>query len=223
MPIENPQDACQGPPANGPRDQARRVCRLNAHRHVLTGQIAVKTLTSSRPMTITAASSSNPSTRPPISSVSSRNRSPTTTEANRARAIEDSTFAMGMHGYASDSTGSPQVDDAFSQARTWAEQARNLALLTVYAQRIQRAVDKNTAQLKALQTERKELAAKAMKQAKMLYELAEIPATLPAGGIFRPCPADPGVCFFSHGNRPRTEPRKTARRASRYHYLGKSP
>ena len=55
-----------------------------------------------------------------------------------------------------DDTGHPQVDDAFAQARTWIREARNLNLLTIYEQRIQRSVDKNTAQLKAIQTERKD-------------------------------------------------------------------
>ena len=70
-------------------------------------------------------------------------------------------------------TGHPEVDAAFAQARTWEEAAHNLQLLTVYEQRIRRAVDKNMAQLKTLQTERKEAAAEAMKQAKLLYRLAE--------------------------------------------------
>ena len=81
-------------------------------------------------------------------------------------------FALGMqHGV--DDTGQPEVDDAFAQARTWIEEARNLQLLTIYEQRIQRSVDKNTLQLKALQAERKESARDAMRQAKLLYQLAE--------------------------------------------------
>jgi len=91
---------------------------------------------------------------------------------NRARAIESSMFAYGMQSGADD-TGSPQVDDAFAQAHTWAQEARNLQLLTIYEQRIQRSVDKNTAQLKAIQAERKEQANEAMRQAKLLYQLAE--------------------------------------------------
>jgi hypothetical protein len=91
----------------------------------------------------------------------------------RARAIEASTFALGMHEHLIDNTCHAQVDDAFARARTWCQDAHNLQLLTVYEQRIQRAMDKNMAQLKARQTERKHEAAEAMKQAKLLYALAK--------------------------------------------------
>ena len=43
----------------------------------------------------------------------------------------------------------------------------------MYEQRIQRSIDKNMAQLKALQTARKEAAKAAMEQAKLLYQLAQ--------------------------------------------------
>ena len=91
----------------------------------------------------------------------------------RARAIEASTFALGMHQNSAGDTGHAEVDDAFAQARTWSKEAHNLHLLTVYEQRIQRSCDKNMAQLRSLQTERKERIAKAMNQAKILYQLAK--------------------------------------------------
>ncbi len=174
MSVENPQDAPRPNHSTGPKTpEGKARCRLNAYRHGITGQFCVKTpeeqlaydnhcriiLESYAPATdferILAQSIADDGWR-----------------LNRARAIEDSTFAMGMHGNAADSTGVPQVDDAFAQARTWAEQARNMALLTLYEQRIQRSVDKNTAQLKALQARRKEAATDAMRQAKDLYRFA---------------------------------------------------
>ena len=81
----------------------------------------------------------------------------------RARAFEASTFGLG------------QADAAFAQARTWEKAAHNLQPLTVYEQRIRRAVDKKMSQLNALQTERKQVAAKAMEQAKLLYPLSPGP------------------------------------------------
>jgi hypothetical protein len=78
-----------------------------------------------------------------------------------------------MHEHSIDNTGHVQVDDAFAQARTWRKDAHNLQLLTVYEQRIQRAMDKNLAQFKTRQTGRKEEAFEAMKQAKLLYGLAK--------------------------------------------------
>jgi len=71
------------------------------------------------------------------------------------------TFALGMHEHAAGNTGHPEVETAFDQARTWRQDAHNLQLLTVYVQRIRRAVDKNMAQFEALQTERKEAASEA--------------------------------------------------------------
>ncbi len=154
--------------------EGKRRCSLNAYRHGLTGQIVVKTPEEQQAydqhcrIILEALAPATDFERLLAQSIADDRW-----RLNRARAIEDSTFAMGMHAQPAGSTGHPQVDDAFDQARTWAEQAHNLALLTVYEQRIQRSVDKNTAQLKALQTERKELARKAMEQAKMLYQLAE--------------------------------------------------
>jgi hypothetical protein len=86
-----------------------------------------------------------------------------------------------MQDRAENQTGLPQVDDAlaqvsfpiFDQLRTWTREARNLQPLTIYEQRIQRKVDKNTLQLKTLQTERKEAAREAMRRAKLLYQLAQ--------------------------------------------------
>jgi hypothetical protein len=45
--------------------------------------------------------------------------------------------------------------------------------LTTYAQRIQRSVDKNKAQLKAIQAERKLTARETMEQAKLVYQLTQ--------------------------------------------------
>ncbi len=73
-----------------------------------------------------------------------------------------------------DDTGAPQVDDAFSQARTWTQDAKNLQLLTIFAQRIQRSVDKNVAYLETIQTRRKEAAKSAMSEAKLLYQFAQV-------------------------------------------------
>ena len=71
-------------------------------------------------------------------------------------------------------TDSSQVDDGFSpKARTWYDQAHSLQLLTIYAQRIQRACAKNIAYLDALQAKRKEIAKEAMREAKLLYQLAQ--------------------------------------------------
>ncbi len=80
---------------------------------------------------------------------------------------------LGMQLGAAESTGSQQVDDALAQSRTWMQDARNLQLLTIYEQRIRRAVDKAIVQLQSIQTKRQEAAQEDMRKAKLLYQLAQ--------------------------------------------------
>ena len=225
MTEPQPIDAQRPGHSTGPKTpEGKARCRLNAHRHGMTGQIVVKTPDEQQAynnhcrIILEALAPATDFERFLAQAIADDHW-----RLNRARAIEDSTFAMGMHGRA-DNTGSPQVDDAFSQARTWAEQARNLALLTVYAQRIQRSVDKNTAQLKTLQTERKELAEKAMKQAKMLYELAEAQGKPYQPEAFFNAAPQVGESVFSTVEIAREINRaKLLKDAERLHYNGKLP
>jgi hypothetical protein len=154
--------------------EGKSRCRLNAYRHGLTGQLCVFT-----PQEQQAYEKHCKVVLEALAPVGDFERDVAQSVADdhwrlkRARAIEASTFALGMHEHAADTAGHPEVEAALDQARTWAKQAHNLQLLTVYEQRIRRAVDKNMAQLKALQTERKEAASEAMDQAKLLYRLAQ--------------------------------------------------
>ena len=162
--------------STGPRTpEGKSRCRLNAYRHGLTGQLCVFTPEEQQAyekhckVVLEALAPVGDFERDLAQSIADDHW-----RLKRARAIEASTFALGQHEHAADhNTGHPEVDAAFAQARTWEKAAHNLQLLTVYEQRIRRAVDKNMAQLKTLQTERKEAAAEAMKQAKLLYRLAE--------------------------------------------------
>jgi hypothetical protein len=161
--------------STGPKTpEGKSRCRLNAYRHGLTGQLCVFTPEEQHAyekhcnVILYALAPVGDFERDAAQSIADDHW-----RLKRARAIEASTFALGTHEHAADSTGHPDVDSAFAQARTWEKAAHNLQLLTVYEQRIRRAVDRNTAQLKALQVERKETAAEAMKQAKLLYRLAQ--------------------------------------------------
>src|SRR5580693_9287616 len=161
--------------STGPKTpEGKSRCRLNAYRHGLTGQLCVF-----RPEEQQAYQKHCGVILEALAPVGDFERDIAQSIADdgwrlkRARAIEASTFALGSYEHTADNTGHPDVDDAFAQARTWRKDAHNLQLLTVYEQRIQRAIDKNMAQLKTLQTERKEAAAEAMKQAKLLYRFAE--------------------------------------------------
>ena len=64
----------------------------------------------------------------------------------RARALENEIFARGFMR---------AKDEPFSGAETWTAQSKNLALLTLYEQRINRVLARNTAELEARQSARK--------------------------------------------------------------------
>jgi hypothetical protein len=162
--------------STGPKTpEGKSRCRLNAYRHGLTGQLCVFT-----PLEQQAYEKHCKVVLEALAPVGDFERDIAQSIANgrwrlkRAGAIEASTFALGLHEHSTDNTGHAEVDDAFAQARTWRQDAHNLQLLTVYEQRIERTCDKNMAHLKALQTERKEAAAEAMEQAKLLYQLAKV-------------------------------------------------
>jgi hypothetical protein len=92
----------------------------------------------------------------------------------RARALENGIFALGYNRNIEDlNCGKSEVDAALAQSQTWIDEARNLNLLTVYEQRINRTLEKNTIQLKSLQTERKAAHEHAQNQAIAFAELAE--------------------------------------------------
>jgi hypothetical protein len=94
---------------------------------------------------------------------------------NRASAIEDNIFAIGVGDpeYVT-AGGHPEIDDSFAQARTYEKKAKTLQLLTLYEQRIQRSFEKNKKILTEMQTERREREAKEMAEAKRLMQLAEM-------------------------------------------------
>ncbi len=154
-----------------PEGKAR--CRLNAYRHGLTGQLNVVT-----PEEQQAYDHHSKIALEDLAPGTDFERSLAQSIAddlwrlNRARSIESGMFAIGMQN-GGDDTGVPQVDDALAQTHTWAQEARNLQLLTIYEQRIQRSVDKNMARLEVLKAKREQAAKEDMRQAKLLYQLAE--------------------------------------------------
>jgi hypothetical protein len=74
--------------------------------------------------------------------------------------------------------------------------AHELHLLTTYENRIRRSVEKNTAELRALQAERKAAVAKAEEEARLLVQLAEAEGGDydPAGNF--PPESQPADLFF---------------------------
>src|SRR5579862_2691923 len=176
-PMTDPQpiDAQRPNHSTGPTSpEGKRRCRLNAYRHGLTGQLCVFT-----PEEQQRYEQHCKMVHEALVPVGDFERHIAQLVADgrwrlvRASAIEACAYALGLHEHSSDDTGSSEVDNGFSQTKTWFKDPHSLHLLTTYEQRIQRAVDKNTAYLNTLQTQRKAEAKEAMRQAKLLYQLAQ--------------------------------------------------
>jgi len=84
----------------------------------------------------------------------------------RAHAMENALFDR----FAAEATG--QQPPANAHADAWADPAKGLQRLALYAARIQRAIEKTTAELKLMQSQRKAAYAKAQEEAILLTKLA---------------------------------------------------
>jgi hypothetical protein len=182
----------------GPRTQAgKKRARLNAFRHGLTGQIIMHTPEDAPAFKkhchgICEALAPVGAIELDLAQAIAEDR----WRLNRARALENSIFALGQSEHLREYSGEPEVDVALTQGRTWMDHAHELHLLTTYENRIRRSVEKNTAELNALQTQRKAAIAKAEEEARLLVQLAEAeggdydpaddfpPETQPIGFVF---------------------------------------
>ena len=94
-------------------------------------------------------------------------------QLNRAAAIEDDIFALGVGQPGEHTSGAPEVDVAFAQARVWLADGHKLQLLGLYAHRIQRRVENNLKMLREMQQERKAALKQAAEDLALLTQLAE--------------------------------------------------
>src|SRR5580658_7489965 len=143
--------------STGPRTAAgKKRSSLNAFRHGLTGQIIVHT-----PEDQEAFNKHCDGIREALAPVGALELDVAQAIAedrwrlNRARALENSIFALGQTEHVPEDSGNPELDTALAQARTWMAHARELQLLSIYESRIRRSVEKNTAELRAQQAEHK--------------------------------------------------------------------
>jgi hypothetical protein len=94
---------------------------------------------------------------------------------NRASAIEDNIFALGqLQNGGQACPDVPQIDAALTTAHVFTQESKSLQLLTLYEQRLKRAVQKNLAILQSLQATRKAEHEAAMKEAATLLKLSEM-------------------------------------------------
>jgi hypothetical protein len=162
--------------STGPKTlEGKKRSSLNAFRHGLTGQIVIHT-----PEDQAAFQKHCDAIREALAPVGAleldlaRAIAEDRWRLNRARALENSIFTLGFQEHSDPNAAHSKVDAALAQGRTWIGQAKNLQLLTTYEQRIRRSVEKNTAELRALQAARKAAIAKAETEARLLVQLAEV-------------------------------------------------
>ncbi len=162
--------------STGPKTpEGKRRSSLNASRHYLTGKIHIATPEESA--AFDKHCKAYHETLAPLGIIESdlaQEIAEDRWRLKRARSLENSVFALGHEAHAdSMNSGNPQVDAALAEGQTWIDQAKNLQLLTLYENRIRRAIEKNTVQLEAMQAKRKEAFLNARLEAIKLSQLAE--------------------------------------------------
>jgi hypothetical protein len=162
--------------STGPASQAgKRRSSLNAYRHGLTGKIHIATTEE------TAAFQKHcDSFRQALAPVGileeelAQEIAEDRWRLKRARSLENSIFAEGHNRHVGElESGHPEVNAAIAEGKIWIEQAKYFQLLTLYETRIRRAIEKNTCELKAMQSQRKEAYANAQREALLLQRVAE--------------------------------------------------
>jgi hypothetical protein len=163
--------------SSGPKtDEGRKRSRMNALRHGLTGQVT--TMTDEDRAAHDKFSKALIASFAPEGAMEIQLAQRIATDSwrlNRISAIEDNLFAIGLQ-----ETGGKlcpeheQIDAALTTARVFTLESKNLQLLTLYEQRINRSLQKNLAILQQLQTERKTQREVEMKEAAALLKLSEM-------------------------------------------------
>jgi hypothetical protein len=74
---------------------------------------------------------------------------------NRLKAVENNIFALGIEAHSGEFHENPEWDAALGQAQTFLEQSRQINLLSLYEQRLNRAIQTKQKELAELQRIRK--------------------------------------------------------------------
>ncbi|SPE23738.1 hypothetical protein SBA3_1030005 [Candidatus Sulfopaludibacter sp. SbA3] len=129
---------------------------FNAYRHGLTGQVMI--MTPSDEAAYTAHCQGFHQALAPEGAVEkslAQSIADDQWRLQRSAAIDLTRFSMGMSEPDQYFAHHPEIDAAFAQAVTWASEAKNLNLMSLYEGRTQRRVERNMKMLKDLQAERK--------------------------------------------------------------------
>jgi hypothetical protein len=163
--------------STGPRtDEGKHRSSMNARRHNLTGQVSA--MTEEDRAAHDAFSAGMLKDIAPEGAVETQLAQRIATDSwrlNRISAIEDNIFALGFYDHAHEvDSEHPQIHAALAAAKTFQAEAKQLQLLSLYEQRLNRSVHKNLDALKKLQAERKAQRQAEMEQAKKLHLLTEV-------------------------------------------------
>ncbi len=143
--------------STGPRtEEGKQRSSLNARRHNLTGQVTA--MTAEDRVAHNTFSEALIKSMAPEGALELQLAQRIATDSwrlNRASAIEDNIFALGLGQHADDTLDHPEIQAAFAAARTFTAEAKSFELLTLYEQRINRTLQKNLALLQQLQAARK--------------------------------------------------------------------
>ena len=142
----------------------------------------------------------------------------------RIRALEAGIFANGFReNIDTIDAGHPEVDASLVAADTWTRQAKEIMLLSVYEGRLTRIIERHRAELKSLQSTRKEGREKAANQAVLLVEHAESKGEeYDPGEDFKPASANGGFVFSPAEIAARRDRERRYKAATRYHFRDRS-
>ena len=163
--------------STGPKtEEGRKRSSTNALRHGLTGQVT--TMTDEDRAAHDKFSAALTQSLAPEGGMEIQLAQRIATDSwrlNRASAIEDNIFALGLHENAGKlCPDDEEIDAALTTARVFTMESKQLQLLTLYEQRLNRSIQKNLALLQSLQATRKAQRETEMKEAAVLLQLNEM-------------------------------------------------
>jgi len=185
--------------STGPRSEAGRArSSMNALRHGITGQVSIMT-TEDRAAHDKFIQELIDRLRPedPLELQFASLIAEDFWRLQRIRAVENDMFALGNFSEAADiDVEHPEVHTSLTRARTFLDRSKDFERLTLYEQRINRAIEKNRCQLEELQADRKRQRQEALDQACLL---SQVPADEEHPQGINPAPgtAENGFVFSS--------------------------
>ena len=163
--------------STGPKtEEGKKRSRVNGLRHGITGQVI--TMADEDRAAHDKLSNALMKDLAPVGAMETQLAQRIATDSwrlNRISAVEDNIFALGLLKNGGRlCPDNVQIDDALTTARVFTQESKQLQLLTLYEQRINRSLQKNLALLKSLQAVRKAEREAAMKEAATLLKLSEM-------------------------------------------------